>query len=267
MIEARAAEMADATAIVHDGPPHGKNQETPASFPPRQISSFSAMNQRANQLARRLRSMGAGPDVLVAICADRSVEMVVGLLAILKSGAAYLPLDPTYPTQRLAFMIQDSGAGILLAGEGTADLAGAPGVSRLTLDANPQLPFAPEEGNLDSVVGPFNLAYAIYTSGSTGRPKGAMNSHQALTNRLMWMHETYGLTDRDRVLQKTPMSFDVSVWEFFWPLMAGARLVTAWAGRHGEPAYLVWRHRPPTDQHLAFCALHVAGLSGGRARQ
>lgn len=200
--------------------------------------TYRELDARANRLARLLRREGVGPETLVAICAERSLEMVVGLFAILKAGGAYVPLDPSYPKERLAFMLEDAGAPVLLIQERLLGLAADTRARVVFLDANPEgIEDSPErfEGGVVSE----NLAYVIYTSGSTGRPKGAMNTHQGIVNRLLWMQDTYGLTGSDSVLQKTPFSFDVSVWEFFWPLLAGARLVLARPGGHQDGAYLV----------------------------
>ncbi|WP_426134158.1 non-ribosomal peptide synthase/polyketide synthase [Pseudomonas sp. PWP3-1b2] len=201
--------------------------------------SYARLDARANQLAHALREKGVGPDVLVGICIERSIEMVVGLLAILKAGGAYVPLDPEYPEDRLAYMIEDSGIQLLLTQQSLQALLPTEGIQVIALDQ-------PHDG-LDTYstqspavdVHALNLAYVIYTSGSTGKPKGAGNSHRALVNRLCWMQQAYGLQARDAVLQKTPFSFDVSVWEFFWPLMTGARLVVAAPGEHREPARLI----------------------------
>ncbi|MDH1552832.1 AMP-binding protein, partial [Pseudomonas juntendi] len=172
---------------------------------------------------------------LVGIAVERSVEMVVGLLAILKAGGAYVPLDPDYPEDRLRYMLEDSGVQLLLT-QSHLQLPLAEGVQTLALDLEPG---ADDVRNPNVAVAPENLAYVIYTSGSTGRPKGAGNRHSALVNRLCWMQQAYRLDARDSVLQKTPFSFDVSVWEFFWPLMTGARLVVAAPGDHRDPARLV----------------------------
>ncbi|HVR96706.1 MAG TPA: amino acid adenylation domain-containing protein [Thermoanaerobaculia bacterium] len=197
-----------------------------------ELLTYGELGRRARQLARRLRDLGAGPDRTVAIAAERSLEMMVGLLAILEAGGAYVPLDLSYPPERLAFMLEDSGASLLLLGRNRAGVPAVPGVREVRIDegGGPGLP--PGGVTAD------HLAYVIYTSGSTGRPKGAMNTHRAICNRLLWMQEAYGLTPDDRVLQKTPTSFDVSVWELFWPLMTGARLVLARPGGHQDPAYL-----------------------------
>ncbi len=192
-------------------------------------------------------------DEPVAICADRSPALVVGLLAILKAGGAYLPLDPSYPPERLAFMIEDGLDGlakpVLLAQVDllSASVAGA-GARLVDLDsaAGPATSPAGDADNpllapLDGGAGADNLAYVIYTSGSTGRPKGVMSTHRGIVNRIAWMQRAYGLTPADRVLQKTPVSFDVSVWELFWPLAVGARLVLARPGGQRDPAYLMRR--------------------------
>uniref|UniRef100_UPI003BB60BB0 amino acid adenylation domain-containing protein n=1 Tax=Pseudomonas sp. GZD-209 TaxID=3404807 RepID=UPI003BB60BB0 len=198
--------------------------------------SYAQLDARANQLAHCLIGQGVGPDVLVGIAAERSVEMVVGLLAILKAGGAYVPLDPEYPSERLSYMFEDSGIALLLT-QSHLQLPLPAGLKVLLLD---QLALDGYPAHAPAVaVSPENLAYVIYTSGSTGKPKGAGNRHSALTNRLCWMQQAYGLDGSDTVLQKTPFSFDVSVWEFFWPLMTGARLAVAGPGDHRDPSRLV----------------------------
>ena len=198
--------------------------------------NYGELNQRANRLAHHLAGLGVGPEVKVGIALERSVEMVVSLLAVLKAGGAYVPLDPDYPQDRLEYMVEDSGVAYLIthsALSGRIPMARATGLLIDTLDLSGQPlrnPYVPLDGE--------NLAYAIYTSGSTGRPKGAANRHLSLYNRLAWMQQAYQLGAGDTVLQKTPFSFDVSVWEFFWPLMYGARLAVAQPGDHREPARL-----------------------------
>jgi amino acid adenylation domain-containing protein/FkbM family methyltransferase len=201
--------------------------------------SYGELAGRAHRLAWHLRRLGVGPEVRVGICAERSPELVVGLLAILQAGGAYVPLDPSYPAERLGFMVEDARVAVLLLGSRlAAALPERSTARRVPLDDSAawkeESALAPP--NLNH---PDNLAYAIYTSGSTGRPKGAMNSHRAIVNRLLWMQDAYRLTAADSVLQKTPISFDVSVWELFWPLLAGARLVLARPGGHQDAAYLV----------------------------
>jgi amino acid adenylation domain-containing protein len=206
--------------------------------------SYSELNRRSNQLAHHLLSLGVRADALVAICAERSLEMVVALLGVIKAGGAYVPLDPSYPPDRLGYMLEDSAPAALLiqshlagafanekyAGQ-IVDLTGATPPWRAQPETNPNA--------ADSGVHSGSLAYVIYTSGSTGKPKGVMIEHRSLVNRLVWMQKAYGLTSGDSVLQKTPFSFDVSVWEFFWPLITGARLVMARPEGHKDPNYLV----------------------------
>jgi amino acid adenylation domain-containing protein len=202
--------------------------------------TYEELNHRANQLAHYLRSLGVKPEVLVGICVERSLEMVIGILAILKAGGAYLPLDPAYPQERLAFMLADAQVSVLLTQQRLVKELPQHQAQVICLDSDTQA-FITEQNqeNLVSGVQPVNLAYVIYTSGSTGNPKGVMNSHQGLSNRLLWMQDAYQLIAADRVLQKTPFSFDVSVWEFFWPLFTGAQLVLAKPGGHQDSAYLV----------------------------
>ncbi|MFF5070222.1 non-ribosomal peptide synthetase [Micromonospora olivasterospora] len=203
--------------------------------------TYAELDRHTNQLARTLRAKGVGPEARVGICAERSLELVIGLLAILKAGGAYVPLDPDYPADRLAFMVGDAQIQAVLVQPQTQEriesLVGAD-VPLVQLSGDgaewPQESAEP----LVNLAGPDNLAYVIYTSGSTGRPKGAMLGHQGICNRLLWMQDTYSLQSEDRVLQKTPFSFDVSVWEFFWPLITGARLHVARPDGHRDPAYL-----------------------------
>ncbi|MFQ6313357.1 amino acid adenylation domain-containing protein, partial [Lysobacter capsici] len=205
--------------------------------------SYAELNTRANRLARRLIAHGAGPESIVAIALPRSAELVVALLAVLKAGAAYLPLDTDYPADRLAFMLDDAQPVLLMT---RSDIAlPATAVPRWQLDdvelqacLRGETGEEAHDGQWRGKLASLHPAYVIYTSGSTGKPKGAPNTHEALVNRLAWMQHAYALRDDDVVLQKTPFSFDVSVWEFFWPLLYGARLVMARPGGHRDPAYL-----------------------------
>src|SRR5579872_6461178 len=201
--------------------------------------TYGELNRRANQLGRYLQRKGVGPEVLVGIAMERSVEMVVGILGILKAGGAYVPLDVEYPKERLRYMLEDSGVGVLVSESAVLPETLA-GVEVVRMDEEEERKKIGEESGEDfaSGVGPENLAYMIYTSGSTGKPKGAMNEHRGLTNRLLWMQERFGLGEEDVVLQKTPISFDVSVWELLWAVMVGARLVMARPGGHREGRYL-----------------------------
>ncbi|WP_259740971.1 amino acid adenylation domain-containing protein, partial [Pseudomonas poae] len=224
LIEAQVVRTPNAPALVFGG----------------QHLSYTELNARANRLAHRLIAAGVGPDVLVGLALERSIEMVVGLLAVLKAGGAYVPLDPEYPRDRLAYMLEDSGVALLLTqAHLLAHLPIPQGVQHLVLEPGDAWLADCAEHNPGIALDGENLAYVIYTSGSTGQPKGAGNRHIALTNRLCWMQQAYGLDASDSVLQKTPFSFDVSVWEFFWPLMTGARLVVAAPGDHRDPARLV----------------------------
>ncbi|WP_189226194.1 non-ribosomal peptide synthase/polyketide synthase [Saccharothrix coeruleofusca] len=184
--------------------------------------SYAELDERATRLARVLVRHGAGPGGLVAVSLPRSLDLVVSLLAVHKAGAAYVPVDPGYPAERIAHVLADSQPSLVL----TEDFLG-----ELDLAAEDAAPF-------DSGLLPAHPAYVIYTSGSTGKPKGAVIPHAGIVNRLLWMQHEYGLTADDRVLQKTPAGFDVSVWEFFWPLITGATLVVAKPDGHRDPAYL-----------------------------
>ena len=222
-IEDQAEKTPDAVAVVYQS----------------EQVTYKQLNNRANQLARRLRKSGVGPDILVAVCAERSVELVVALLSILKAGGAYVPFDPEYPKDRLETMLRDSDPPVVLTQEHLLDRLPNGARDVFCLDRDWPGLRSEDVDNLPLVVNQKNLAYAIYTSGSTGKPKGVPNIHEGIVNRLLWMQEMYQLTGNDRVLQKTPFSFDVSVWEFFWPLMTGATLVMARPGGHRDPAYLV----------------------------
>lgn len=216
-----------------------KTPESTAVIYESQQLTYRQLNNRANQLANYLRKRGVGPDVLVGVFAERSLEMVIALLAILKAGGAYVPLDPEYPRDRLETMLRDADPPVVLTQAHLLNHLPASSSCVFCLDRDWPLLASEDSENLPVTVGGKNLAYAIYTSGSTGKPKGVPNVHAGIVNRLLWMQEMYKLTSQDRVLQKTPFSFDVSVWEFFWPLMAGATLVVARPGGHRDPGYLV----------------------------
>jgi amino acid adenylation domain-containing protein len=200
--------------------------------------TYAALLAQAAQLAQALQARKIGPECLVAVALERSVDLVVALLGTWYAGAAFVPLDPTYPTERLRYMLQDSQAALLLTDAAQAARLAHDGPTlcldrdRAILDGSPSTP--PVLATTET-----QLAYVLYTSGSTGQPKGAGNSHAGLRNRLQWMQEAYRLTPADRVLQKTPISFDVSVWEFFWPLLVGAELVMAEPDAHKDPARLI----------------------------
>ncbi|MFS8202197.1 amino acid adenylation domain-containing protein [Streptomyces sp. CWNU-52B] len=217
--EAQAARTPSATAVVYED----------------ETLTYEQLDARAEEMARRIRRRGAGPGTVVAVAVPRSAHLMAALLGVLKSGAAYLPVDVDYPADRVAHMLTDSGATTVVTTSGAAHrLPEVPGLSHLLVDdpAEEQ----PEAGGASA--GPDDPAYLIYTSGSTGRPKGVVVTHRALVNRLAWMQGEYRLAADDRVLQKTPASFDVSVWEFFWALCEGATVVLARPDGHRDPAYL-----------------------------
>jgi amino acid adenylation domain-containing protein/non-ribosomal peptide synthase protein (TIGR01720 family) len=223
LFEAQADRAPDAVALVFEG----------------QQLSYSELDRRANQLAHALRKRGVGPETIVGVCLDRSLELVIALYAVLKAGGAYLPLDPEYPRSRLAFMLEDAKAPVLLTQSHLEGLLPPHSAAVLRLDTGwDEIASEPDSRLPRGDLGLSSLAYVIYTSGSTGRPKGVMNEHGGILNRLSWMQDAHGLTGADRVLQKTPFSFDVSVWEFFWPLMFGATLVVAKPEGHKDPRYL-----------------------------
>ncbi len=202
--------------------------------------TYRELNRKANQLAHFLRRQGVTAETLVPICAERSVEVVVGILAILKAGGAYVPLDPNYPSERLFFMLGNCRATILLVNSASlkqrfTDYQGD--IVDLTL-LDKELA---NESTLDLplLATSDNLAYVIYTSGSTGKPKGVCTTHRSLNNHMYWMLNRYQFSEDDIFLQKTPFSFDASVWEFFAPLLCGARLVMAPEHVHADPVQLI----------------------------
>ncbi|WP_223621893.1 AMP-binding protein, partial [Lysobacter sp. ESA13C] len=228
LLSAQAARTPDAVAVVFEG----------------QTLSYAELDARANRLAHRLIADGIGPEDLVGVALPRSLELVVALCAVLRSGAAYLPLDTDYPSDRLAHMIADAApvriltrsdvVERLLAHEGLWLLDDAGLIAELAGYADTP----PTDADRTRPLQLDHPAYVIYTSGSTGTPKGAVIPHRGIVNRLAWMQGEYGLQADDAVLQKTPTSFDVSVWELFWPLLHGARLVVARPDGHRDPAYL-----------------------------
>jgi microcystin synthetase protein McyA len=224
-----------------------------------QSLTFCELNNRANQLAHYLQSLGIKADDLVGICVERSLEMVIGILGIIKAGGAYVPLDSSYPQERLAFMLEDANVSILLTQQNLVAHLPHSNAKTICLDSDWTTIAQFEDKNPKLCVNSSNLAYMIYTSGSTGKPKGAMNEHRGICNRLLWMQETYQLNETDRVLQKTPFSFDVSVWEFFWSLISGACLVIAKPEGHKDPHYLVEiiKEQQITTLHFVPPMLHI----------
>jgi amino acid adenylation domain-containing protein len=204
-----------------------------------ELLTYRELNRYANQLAHYLQTLGVLPETLVGVCLERSVEMLIAILGVLKSGGGYVPLDPAYPEGRLAFMLHQSQAAVLLTQEHLRERLCNTGTQIVYLNTDWHLIMEQRPENLNQKLSPECLAYVIYTSGSTGVPKGVMISHQAITNHMRWMQDTFSLSATDRVLQKTPFSFDASVWEFYAPLLVGACLVLARPGTHGDSQYLV----------------------------
>lgn len=189
--------------------------------------TYRQLHQRADRLAGRLRQLGARPDTVVALCLPRGIEFVVAVLAVMKAGAAYLPLDPDDPVERTERLVAAAGA-VHTVTSASADDPGA----------------GPADGDARAATGspvldPDHLAYVIFTSGSTGIPKPVACTHHGLANRLRWMQDEFRLEPHDRVLHKTVATFDVSVWELFWPLITGAGIIVAAPHGHRDPGYLV----------------------------
>ncbi|ABA23460.1 Amino acid adenylation [Trichormus variabilis ATCC 29413] len=205
----------------------------------KQQLTYQELNHKANQLGHYLQTLGVQPETLVGVCLERSLEMVICLLGILKAGGAYVPIDPEYPQERIAYMLEDSQVKVLLTQEKLLNQIPHHQAQTICVDREWEKISTQANTNPKSNIKTDNLAYVIYTSGSTGKPKGAMNTHKGICNRLLWMQEAYQIDSTDSILQKTPFSFDVSVWEFFWTLLTGARLVIAKPGGHKDSAYLI----------------------------
>ncbi|MFI9771932.1 amino acid adenylation domain-containing protein [Streptomyces sp. NPDC052415] len=242
--EEHAARTPHQVCLVVDGP------AGPDGQPRTEELTYRELDRRATALAGRLRGAGVGPGTVVAVCAERSAALVAALLGVLKAGGAYLPLDPDHPAERLAGLLADAAPPVLLAADAVHGRLPQPpeGTRVLSLD-DPELwrpdPAAPPAPH----IAPDDPAYVIFTSGSTGRPKGVICTHRGIHNRLDWMQRAHPLHADDAVLQKTPTGFDVSVWELFWPLREGARLVMARPGGHRDGGYLrdaVRRHAVTT---------------------
>ncbi len=222
----QARKTPDAIALVHEGA----------------RLSYSELDARANQVAHRLVAEEIAPGEFVGIGMTRSLEMVVAIYGILKAGCGYVPLDPDYPDNRLAHLISDSGAQVVLTHAGQLERFNRHNAKVIALDLADGALAASCRGALPilatSVDWARTPAYMIYTSGTTGVPKGVVVEHAPLVNRILWMQSAIGIDSSDRILQKTPFSFDVSVWEFFWPLITGATLVVARPDGHKSPEYL-----------------------------
>jgi len=233
LIEKQAALTPQSTAVVQD----------------QARLSYGELNSQANRLARHLRRLGVAADVPVAVVMERCPAQIVSLLAVLKAGGCYVPMEPNYPRERLRYLLADSAPRVVITQGGadalrqlTAELPELATSPVLDVDDNAAGWADDDPGDLakaDIGLASSHLAYIIYTSGSTGRPKGVMNEHRGIVNRLLWMQDAYPHEPHDKVLQKTPIGFDVSVREIFLTLLAGAQLVLARPEGHKDPAYLV----------------------------
>ena len=222
--------------------------------------THAGLRVRAERIARALAARGVGPEVVVAVMIPRSVDQVVALHAVTRSGAAYLPIDPGEPAPRRAHILATARPALVIAADTPHAGIDVPVVTLddLAADTTGVAPARPR---------PDHPAYVLFTSGSTGLPKGVVISHRAIVNRLRWMQAEYALTEQDRVLQKTPATFDVSVWEFYWPFIVGAGLVVPTPDGHRDPWYLretIARHGVTTVHFVpsmlsAFAAAHADG--------
>ncbi|TCP57971.1 amino acid adenylation domain-containing protein [Tumebacillus sp. BK434] len=222
LVEAQVERTPDAAAVVYEDT----------------VLTFAELNARANRTARALQAHGVSADVPVGICMERSPELVIALLAVLKAGGAYVPLDPSYPQERLAWIAEDTQVPVVLTQSSLVDTVPARQAKLICLDSAAEMLNEYGADNLNAVVEPHQLAYILYTSGSTGRPKGVEIPHRAIVNHMLWMLDAYPMGSTDKILQKTPIGFDASVWEFWAPLLSGATLVMARPGGHRDSGYL-----------------------------
>lgn len=222
--------------------------------------SYVELDAKSNQLAHYLRDRGVDENSRVAVFMERSVWMVVALVGIIKSGAAYVPIDPEFPSDRVAYMLKDSDSHVVLTQSNLFKKINYSALKEIVcLDSQFSRIKKSPESPPQIKTKPDHIFSILYTSGSTGRPKGVMNTHPGIINRLQWMQAEYQLTYEDHVLQKTPYTFDVSMWEFFWPLMTGALLVMARPGGHKDPDYLnrVIRQQRITTLHFVPSMLNI----------
>ncbi|SNT48390.1 non-ribosomal peptide synthase/polyketide synthase, partial [Rhodococcoides kyotonense] len=226
LFDAQVARTPDAVALVFEG----------------ESLTYAEFDARANRVARYLVSRGIGPESLVALAMRRSFDLMVGLYGVVKAGAGYVPVDPDQPAERVAYILDTAQVSVALSTSrdafesGSADGVDVVLLDEIALGSFSDAPVADVERVSPLVAS--NVAYVLFTSGSTGRPKGVAISHRAIVNRLVWMQDQYELHGDDVVVQKTPVTFDVSVWELFWPLQVGARLVVARPDGHRDPVYL-----------------------------
>jgi len=226
LFEAQIAAHASETAVICD---HD------AAFGLRSLT-YAQLNDKVNQLAHLLRAKGVGPGHIVALMVERSFAMIIGILGIVKAGGAYLPVSPDNPRDRIGYILKDGGVKVLLAQKKTAGLTEFGG---LIIDLDDPDVYRGSTENPANLTKAQDLAYAIYTSGSTGKPKGVMIEHRSLVNRLHWMQQACPIDKKDVILQKTPYSFDVSVWELFWWALHGAKLCFLMPGGERNPLAIV----------------------------
>jgi len=238
LFETRARASSDRIAVVYE------NEQL----------SFRELNRRANQLARHLQGLGVRPQVLVGVYVERSLDLLVGLLGVLKAGGAYLPLDPAYPKDLLEFVIQDAKAPVIVTSRRLAERAPSGAASLVCLDSDAFLSERDDEPA--SIVVADNAAYVIYTSGSTGKPKGVMVSHRNVVNFFRGMDDRIGCDERDTMLALTSVSFDISVLELFWSMARGAKVVLL--ADQGLGAASKAMARPNTGKHLDFSLFYFA---------
>jgi len=201
--------------------------------------TFRRLNEKANSLARLLRTKGVGPDTLAAVVLDRSLEMIVGIFGILKAGGAYLPVSPTNPVRRIVHLLKESGAKVVLTRGKFLNVLSPAAEAAEIINLEDDRLYRESTSDLPVVNTSRDLIYVIYTSGSTGKPKGVAVEHRSVVNRLNWMQKKYPLAPGDVILQKTPFFFDVSVWEMFWWSMVGAGVCFLMPGMEKFPQAIV----------------------------
>ena len=255
LIQAQIDKRASDTAVICD-------HDTVFGVP---SLTYAQLNDKVNQLAHLLRAAGVRPGHIVALMVERSFAMIIGILGILKAGGAYLPVSPDNPPDRIDYMLKNGGVKILLVQNKTASLIVFGG---LTINLDDPDVYHGSTADPAILTKPQDLAYVIYTSGSTGKPKGVMIEHRSLVNRLHWMQQAYPIGESDVILQKTPYSFDVSVWELFWWALQGAKLCFLMPGGERNPLAIVEtikRHRVSV-MHFVPSMLNVfLGYLDGKA--
>ncbi|WP_437819702.1 amino acid adenylation domain-containing protein [Sorangium sp. So ce1078] len=240
LVSRQAARTPDAVAVEHDD----------ASI------TYAELERRSNQLAHHLASMGVGRETIVGVCLHRSIELVIAVLGVVKAGAGYLAIDPDLPPGRVEHMLREMRARILVTDDAIADELPSGGCAVVSVDGDAAAIRRASGDRPAARALADNVAYVIYTSGSTGRPKASLTSHRAIVNQMGWVQERWPLGAEDRMLLKAPFGFDVSVWEVFWPLLAGARIVVARPGGHRDPAYL----RRTIERHGVTTAYFVSSM-------